>query len=144
MSLQGLASPWGSGALDLPSTPTSPSLHASRHPLALQTPPGTTRSPSTSKALHSQAAEDMLNMPSTSCLLSDYNPFSASPGAVAGGGPFGTRTGVPALPTGLGLSPKRPTSYAAKGVASRNAALAAAQSRRRTSSNSDQSDSGRL
>lgn len=144
MSLQGLASPWGSGALDLPSTPTSPSMHASRHPLALQTPPGTTRSPSTSRTLQNQAAEDMLNMPSASCLLSEYSPFTGSPGAVANGGPSGGRAGGASPPAGLGSSPKRPTGYTAKGLASRNASLAAAQSRRRTSSNSDQSDSGRL
>ena len=145
MCMQGVSSPWGSGALDLPSAPGSPAMHSSRHPSALQTPPGTSRSPTAARGVHSQAAED--NMPSTSCLLSDYNPFQGSAGPVASGGPFGARLGVAPSSTGLGPSPKRGTGvagYASKALASKNASVAAAQSRRRSSSNSDMSDSGKL
>ena len=148
-------SPWGSTGLDLPSTPTSPST-ASR-PQALQTPPRSNRSPMAAKGVSVTFTDDLRNgnAPSTSgtCLLSEYNPFSAAPGSPANSGGYATQVS-PGLGAGFVSSPSdRPgkglgrPGYAARagyGSSARDVSVAAARSRRRTSSSSDQTDNGKL
>ena len=157
--VQGLGSPWGSSVLDLPTTPTSPST-AGRPP-AMQTPPRSTRSPMAAKGVSVTLTDDCgsANVPSTSgsCLLSEYNPFSAAPGSPGNLGGYGPPIGS-GLGAGFSSSPSggsdrhggkglgRP-GYAARagyGSGARDVSVAAARSRRRTSSSSDQTDNGKL
>ncbi|KAL3145388.1 hypothetical protein ABBQ38_001638 [Trebouxia sp. C0009 RCD-2024] len=156
-SRQGVGSPWGSTGLDLPSTPNSPS-NASRPP-AMHTPPRSTRSPMAAKGVAVTLTDDSRSIPSTSgsCLLSEYNPFSASPGSPGNLGGYGL-----VVPPGLGLDFASAASggsdrhggkglgrpgYAAKagyGSGARDVSVAAARSRRRTSISSDHTDNGKL
>ena len=156
MCLQGLGSPWGSTGLDLPSTPTSPST-ASR-PQALHTPPRSTRSPMAAKGVSVTFTDDLHNgnVPSTSgsCLLSEYNPFSAAATSPGNAGGYATQVspGIGAgfvsstsdWPGGKGLGRPGYAARAGYGSGARDVSVAAARSRRRTSSSSDQTDSSKL
>lgn len=125
----------------------------------MHTPPRTTRSPMAAKGVSVTLADDSRSVPSTSgsCLLSEYNPFSASPGSPGSLGGYGL-----AVTSGLGVDFGPPVSgdtnrhggkglgrpgYAARagfGSGARDVSVAAARSRRRTSSSSDQTDNGKL
>ena len=147
-------SPWGGAGLDLPSTPSSPS---NPRPMALQTPPRSTRSPMAAKGVSVTLTDDPRNMPasSSSCLLSEYNPFPPTPGSPgslgygAGSGSgsgvgLSTLTGVSEHGVSKGLGRPGYAVRAGYGAAARDTSLAAAHSRRRTSSSSDQTDNGKL
>ena len=161
MCLKGLGSPWGSSGLDLPTTPTSPST-AGRPP-TMQTPPRSTRSPMAAKGVSVTLSDDShnANAPSTSgsCLLSEYNPFSAAPGSPSNVGGYGPPVGsglgagfaIASPPSGgsdrqggKGLGRSGYAARAGYGSGARDVSVAAARSRRRTSSSSDQTDYGRL
>ena len=143
--------------MELPPPPNSPS-NAGRPP-TMHTPPRGTRSPMAAKGVAVALTDDSRSIPSTSgsCLLSEYNPFSpspASPGNLGGYGlivPPGLGVDFASSPSGAsdrhgskGLGRQGYATKAGYGSGARDVSVAAARSRRRTSSSSDHTDNGKL